>query len=316
MRAYTIQRHQDKAKAYIAALRRAGYVRVLDNAHAKFHLAHLYYANKPNSIRTRKVQEILQRNLPVFVYPHHARPTIEWDGVNTYLTTHAAFVQAPGHAEVMGHFYPYPVEVVGWTYSEIKPPRGPLSATWPLRVLFGPIHPFGNGYQGPTAAKLNQAVFTELSKLHIAGAIDLTVRHVKPLETNGIFDAGQTSVKFHQALTRLEPSVLEDYDVVVGHQTIAYVAVALGVPTVMFGQDDLPEIISAWKFQPPEANMPAHWKDYADLMRYPVDFFDADPLAILERALRVEATEQTWRHRFIGAPFDPVHFVERLEAYL
>ena len=102
-------------------------------------------------------------------------------------------------------------------------------------------------------------------------------------------------------------------DVVVGHQTFAYIAVARGVPTVMMAEWEAP----TYGNTPDTLIRARDWDSYRHLMMYPLDILaEEDTPALLERVIRSDCEIAEWRARMIGQPFDGDCFVELLEKYL
>jgi hypothetical protein len=93
-------------------------------------------------------------------------------------------VIAPGHAEVMRRYgYSIPTHVIGWFFCDVKP----WQTAEGLNVLFGPIHPVKAGkWEYPEDIEANKRVF---EKLLAVPYINLTVRHIHPLEANGLWEA-------------------------------------------------------------------------------------------------------------------------------
>ena len=152
---YTV--HQGKERAYVKALQAAGYkAQTIERMHARFALFDL-----DTNRRSQVLDRLHARNIPVFIYPHAARPMVQWDGLHpVWPHTRCTFVIAPGHIEVMQRFgYPIPMEVVGWTYCEIKPFE-PVKEVH--KILFGPIHPSATGWIADVDRDLNQRTFKHL----------------------------------------------------------------------------------------------------------------------------------------------------------
>lgn len=111
--------HQNKERAYIAALGAAGYKGLTNERNnVKFALFDL-----DTNRRSLILDQLDKHGVPVFIYPHAARPMVQWDGLHSvWPNTKCTFVIASGHVEVMQRFgYPIPMEVTGWTYCPIKP---------------------------------------------------------------------------------------------------------------------------------------------------------------------------------------------------
>lgn len=119
-------------------------------------------------------------------------------------------------------------------------------------------------------------------------------------------------VEWHSGRKNNSTVDMDAADVVVSHQTFAWMAVALGKPTVMMGED----------VPPRSGNSDAgfcyvkHWDDYkADLM-FPLDILNGDPEEIIAKAAAGDPAVEEWKARLIGEPFDGPAFVEKLESYL
>jgi hypothetical protein len=296
--------HQGKERAYIQALNNAGYrASVQPQMRAKFAIYDM-----DGGMRAPNLERYHRRGLPVFLYPHAARPQIIWDGIwEVWPHTACNFVPGPGHKEVMERYgYPIPIEVTGWTYCDILPFE-PIEK--PIKILFGPIHPGGNGWICDEDKDANQRTQKLLIEYCHETGTHLTIRHIRDIRNNGLEKvAGVTYIQGRPDLTIKE---IDEADLVIGHQTFAYLAIARGKPTLMMREDLPPHTV--WHGQTVWAKS---WEKYADIMMYPLDILAGDIAEMIR--LACEGTEGTiaWRNRFLSTPFDPKKFVERLESYL
>lgn len=299
--------HQGKARAYVQALLRAGYRYTRDVSRARFILSDLDMAG-----RRLGLEAVVKQGGRVFMYPHAARPMVQWDGMyEVWSGTTASFVIGPGHIEVMRAYgYPLPLHAVGWPYGELAPFKPKAN---PKKVLFGPIHPNGNGWLSDLDKSINAAVYQRLVRLHFDGAIKLTVRYLKGLQLCGLWPEG--GVQYVRGKADLTVADIEQADVVVGHQTFAYLAIARGVPTVMMAE-----------FEPPRSGnsedsfvRARSWDAYKELLMFPLDILAVEKRCVYELLQRAAADDEPireWRRLFIGAPFDEPLFVSTLESYL
>jgi hypothetical protein len=246
--------------------------------------------------------------MDVFLYPHAARPQIVWDGIwEPWPNIRCNFVPAPGHKEVMQRYgYEFPVEVTGWTYCDLKPFR-PVKEI--KNILFGPIHPSARGWFAEEDLEANKATFKILLKYCRANHIKLTVRYIQDLKKNGIERV--SGVNYIQGKPDLTIREIDRADVVVGHQTFAYLAIARGKPTLMMREDIPPHTV----YHGQTAYVKS-WEKYADIMQYPLDILAGDAAAEIEKACKGTSEVKAWADRFINHPFDANYFVERLESYL
>lgn len=298
--------HQNKAAAYKAALSRANYFFTeRDNVQGvRFYLSDADW-------RKTMMDEAASRHVPVFLYPHAARPMVIYDGCVEPQKVRCMFTQAPGGKELMEIIhYPYPVEVSGWAYSEIRPFR-PVEKV--ERVLFAPIHPNANGWLSEVDKDLNRKTYRALYDWCQKTGASMSIRLIGTRQDSGLdsVPVGEF-VEWHPGRKNNTTVDMEAADVVVSHQTFAWMAVALGKPTVMMGED----------VPPRSGNSDAgfcyvkHWDDYKDLLTFPLDILNGDPAEVIETAAATDEPIKEWRDRFIGKPFDGPAFVEKLESYL
>lgn len=303
--------HQNKSRAYREALAKAGYVftdRLLVQG--------LRFILTDADWREGLMKDAAELHTPVFLYPHAARPMVQYDGCIEPKPVTAMFTQAPEGRRIMEKIgYPYPVEVTGWAYSEVRPFR-PVDEV--RRILFAPIHPNANGYLNHVDRDLNRRTLARLVGYCQTVNAQLSVRYVESLEASGIPELAEISeqlpglVEAHKGRKNNSSYDMETADLVVAHQTFAYIAIALGIPTVMMGEDVPPRTGNTDEgFRYVE-----HWDDYkADLM-YPLDILAGDPAKAIEKACAGCAEVEDWKSRLIGEPFDGPAFVNKLEAYL
>lgn len=297
--------HQNKGRAFICALIQAGYTVTNRHEKADFVLSDTDVLGKQPHLDCCHAY-----GAPAFLYPHCARPPIFWDGIfEAWPHTRAHFVVTDAHGEVMKRYgYPHPVHAVGWSLCPIRTFR-PVSN--PRRVLFAPIHCNANGWLSDLDQEINRESYRRLLRLVRTGDIELMVRYLYSLESCGLWKEDGV------AYTKGQPnSSYEDIlqaDVVVSHETFAFMAVALGVPTVMLAEWEAPRIGGS----PKTFKRAARWDDYKDLVMYPFSILAGDDaLAILRQAARSDAEITDWRRRMIGEPFDAQTFVATVEGYL
>lgn len=243
-----------------------------------------------------------------FIYPHTGRPNVVNDLRQTWEHTTAHFVPANSHVEIMQRYgYPKPIHAVGWSLCPLRQftPRPQARS-----VLFAPIH----HRCAEIDKQVNRAAFNKLYALAEAGEIELTVRYLwKLFDGSGIAAIEHPNVTYTQGELTPAWEQIDSADVVVAHQTFAYLAVARGVPCVMMAED-MPTHLCPFGREP---LFVPHWDDYADLLAFPLDIMHTDdPLALLKQAARSDDDIAEWRGRMIGEPFDAVRYVEIIKSYL
>ena len=307
LRRYYVHPHQNKERVFIEALQVAGYVPLqsLRAMHAvRFALLDHDVGALGNG-HLRHLEEFHRRKIPVFMYPHAARPMVIWDGMyRLWPHTRCSFVIGEGHREVMERFgYPIPTEIVGWTLSEIKPFQ-PVERVH--SILFAPIH--SGRLKCEMDVEINRQAYKRLLDYCRQTGAQLTVRHIGDIEKSGIsMVSGVTYVRGRKDGSTRD---IERADLVVSHQTYAYMAVALGKPTLMMGEDVPPR--SGDKYV-------ASWDLYKDIFMYPLDILSVsgkDIGRLIEIAAECDRLIADWRDRMIGRAFDGPAFVKKLEKYL
>jgi hypothetical protein len=297
--------HQGKEQAYVQALKKAGYRASVQNQMRG--LKFILY-DMDGGWRTASLDRYYKRGLRIFMYPHAARPQIIWDGIwAVWPHTSCNFVPGPGHKEVMERYgYPLPIEVTGWTYCEILPFQ-PVEK--PKNILFGPIHPSASGWMCQEDQDANQRTHKKLIEYCRATGAHLTVRHIREIKNNGLEKVA--GVTYIQGRPDLAIKEIDAADVVIGHQTFAYLAIARGKPTLMMREDIPPHTVSHG-----QTVYVKSWEKYADLMMYPIDILAGDTAELIQLACKGSEKVTAWRKRFIDIPFEPKKFVAKLESYL
>jgi hypothetical protein len=296
--------HQHKADILIDALRKKGHLLSLRPIGQI--IPHFCLTDHSVLIRRRKLEQLYRRGLKFFFqYPHTARPNLINDIYDWWPHITAEFVSAQRHIDVIRRYRDVPknIHVIGWHLC----PLCPFHSTGKVReVLFAPIHPRNTDLD----QRVNREVFDRLYKLAKSGIVNLTVRYLSTIEGNGLQQ--MPGVKY--IIGGLEPSWddIDTTDVVVSHQTYAWLAVARGIPTVMMAED-MPTHTS------PRAGpilFAKNWDTYKDLLMYPLDILNYDdPMTVLTRAVTTDEDIRAWRTRMIGNDFDSGKFVRLIEEY-
>ncbi len=304
--------HMHKGRAYREALERRGYVfteRITGNKCSAVFLDH--DISVAGTGRRKQVYMAYEQDIPLFLYPHSARPNIMYDIWRPWPFTKASFVIAEGHAEVLRRIgYETPIEITGWTYTDIRP-FNPGRKHAKLKVLFAPMHPLGSGYLIEIDRELNFQIFKMLINMP---EIDLTVRYLGTLEENKLWHCPRA--KYINGKPDGTTAEILQADIVISAYTHAYMAIALGKPLLMMGERTRPHagnhLWTGWGEQ---------WEKYKEYMEFPFNICDTefDPdkcLTMMTKAMQKNKKVEDWKKLFIGKPFDTDNFVDRVEAYL
>ena len=301
LKVYRMSHHQNKENAFKQALTSRGWYesRYIRSNSVAFGLFDADW-------RAGDIENLKGR--PYFLYPHAARPMVQYDGCVEPKPVTAMFTQAPGGKDLMKIIgYPYPVEVTGWAYSEVRPFQKVKKVK---RILFAPIHPNGNGYLNKVDKDLNQRTLERLEAYCQETGTELSVRLVGDPNNNGLSFHEKTKV--HTGKKNNSTADIENADVIIAHQTFAYLSVALGKPTVMMGEDVPPRSGNSEE----GFCYVKHWEAYKDILMFPLDILQGDTEKVIQKACEGSGAVEDWKARFIGEPFNGPAFVKTLESYL
>lgn len=302
---YYLYNHQNKGLAFVKALESAGWQWT-----ARANEAQAVFTDVDIKARAKALLNFHRRGVKIFVYPHAARPNLfnDFPGYEPFEYVTCQFVVSEGHIEIMRAYgHPHKLEAVGWSLCPIKPFQARANYR---RVLFAPIHPNSDGGMADIQMKMNIDTYKKLLPLVDADEIDLTVRHLNSISKNGLWE--HPGVKFVSGNLDLSYTEIDQADLVVSHQTFAFLAVARGVPTVMMGEYNSP-VICERKVN----TYPKSWDKYKGLLMYPLDILvESDTRALFARAVFTDVEIVDWRARLIGNPFDPIKFMQIVKRYI
>lgn len=297
-------KHQHKAEVYVNALLLAGFE--LSERRPDFVLIDHDVGRHGEGFRPQIVQHA-KEGAKIFMYPHAARPMVQWDGMYSVFTQNVmgSFVVAPGHVEVMKRYgYPLPTWVVGWSYCRIKPFK-PVAKV--KTILFCPIHPHANGWLSEGDREINRQTFEALLKLR---GVHIMVRYLRDLSKQGLWI--EKGVRYIQGKPNGSTREIDFADLTIAHQTPAYLAIARGKPTIMCGDRSIPHSGNT-----PECyRTVSSWDKYREYLEYPWDVADGDLEGQIEKVRWDDTKIKTWKKRFIGNPFDAGYFVQTIKEVM
>ena len=304
---FRMAHHQNKENAFKAALRSRGW----HESQYRFS-QYISFGLFDGDWREAMIDQM--KGKPWFLYPHAARPMVQYDGcVEPRKDCRAMFVSAPAGVYLMEKIgYPCEVIEIGWSLCPIRPFQQKEEAK---HIVFAPIHPNGNGFLADVDKKLNQETYERLVKYAEMHEATVTVRFCRDIKDNGLGKAmteQHPNVIWKQAYPDGSTEDIKNADVVVAHQTYAYMAVALGVPTVMMGEDVPPRSGNS------EAGFcyVTHFDAYRDYLMFPLDILHGETENVIQTACEGSDAVEDWKSRFIGKPFDGDRFVDAIEERL
>jgi hypothetical protein len=300
-----IYNHQGKGDAFIKALTDGGFRFSGPNSASAIFMDY-DIGGRINVFRSR----FKSGKARLFIYPHAALPNVGWDALvprSPYIC--AVFVGSAGHIEILRRIgIKHLIINAGWSYCER---RNFHPVANPKKILFAPIHPTKRGFLSKLDRRINQSAFEKIIK--IKGDFEVTVRHIHTLESNGIRRVdGINFVNAETSLCQSAAHVAEN-DVIIGHHTIACMAVAMGKPTIMMAEDTPPHNGT----NESDLKFSEHFGDYKDLLMYPLDILSGDDtIELISRATRSDTEIYDWRNRMIGGAFDSKAVLDTVVSYL
>lgn len=305
LKVYRMSHHQNKENAFKQALTSRGWYesRYIRSNSVAFGLFDADW-------RAGDIEDL--KGKPYFLYPHAARPMVQYDGcVVPRKDCRAMFVSAPAGMYLMKKIgYPCEVVEVGWSLTEIRSFRARESVK---SICFAPIHPNANGYLNQVDKDLNYRTLERLTEYCHNNGAKLSIRCIGEPELSGLPDvSGCSFIEMHQGVKDSSTNDILKNDLVVAHQTFAYMAVALGVPTVMMGEDIAPRSGNT----DDSFIYSANFEKYRDYLAFPLDILNGDPEKVIRIAIEGSEAVEDWKQRFIGKPFLPDYFVDCIEERL
>lgn len=302
-------KHQRKADVLEKALRQFGWLEnrsIANTSCALFDVDILSRVEIFNSLHRRGVK--------LFCYPHSGAPapgTLGWRGHKPHPHTSAQFVFSPGHKEILHLIgYPHDINVVGWAYCELLPFK-PVEQI--KSVLFGPLHPNANGWLSDDDKAVNQRAFERLRKASKEMGFKLTVRYLQTPEGNGLEPVDEPNITYFQGLPDNSYEQIDNHDIVISTQTLAYLSIARGKPTLMMDEWIAPRAGNSEElFTHVEG-----WDSFKHIMMYPHDInTTSDIPALMQHVAQDDSDIREWKRRMIGPQFSSKKFSEILESYL
>lgn len=245
----------------------------------------------------------------VLQYPHGApASTLQYDCLyDPYDKVDGQLTNGQGEIDFLRSLgIDRPAKAMGW---QLCPQFEARHVKRPRRVVFAPTHVNADGSLDAERVETNHKIFADL----LEGGWELVVRYIGELENLGLWEDERVFryVQAERDMTTVEMDVADC--VVAGVGTYPCLAIARGVPTVMYGQ------FAAARYGLPdeEAKPLRSLEKYHDIVRYPIDADGMRPLnSLIPYACHSDEPIRDWKRSWIGEPFDPIAFVSMVEAWI
>ena len=301
---FSVARNKDAADTYIDALKLAGYEEMRGDV--DFYLLDRgMYGYRFE----KRFQLLIQK--PGFIYPHSPTAYFLWDGPEKPLPAACTFVASDGAKKAMEIYsYPYRVEACGFSRCEVKE----FKQTQGRNLLFVPARPRVDGGQQRTK---DLSAFKFILN-HRNSFENITICFTHSLEEIGFSayeslyrDMGIEFILTNPKIGKPTPEMIErikHFDLVISCTSVSAFAVALGIPTVFYGESDI--LTSG------NGTVAQHYSLYRDIYEFPLTLEKmsiAEVLAVRdEKNLLVER----WKRLNIGENFDAQKFLSIVAEYV
>lgn len=304
---FFLYKHQDKGNKFREVLLSGGWEEVTSS-----YRANLVFADLEGWGREKFLNDVfVRRGVSTVLYPHGPVASCSWNfpGCKSFPFVAGVLLPASGHIDIMkayGAAYLDKVVLTGWPYSPVRE----FARTSGRSIVFAPIHPNANGFLSEVDKELNRRTLLKLIELKRKGVHEITVRYIGELPQNGLWV--DSSIKYVAGEKSIDDSLkfMSDFDLIVGHHTFAFLAIAIGKPTLMFGEFVAPKLGGSEKAMVHAIN----WRDYRHIMMFPLDILVEDDVHFLvERATYSDYEISDWKAKMIGGQFNSELFLNRLE---
>lgn len=253
---------------------------------------------------------------PSFVYPHTPQSWFLWDGMLVPNKVSCNFVAGEGAIRGMRSYgYPHRIEAIGFTRCAVKP----FQPTPGRKLLIVPAHRTrANTYSEPDY--VNRAIGT-IRRFFWHRSIcnyfeSITICWDEPALVNFARKyAGDRSIKIvptnpykdrNPLVSMMER--IDNHDLVLSCGTVGCVSVAMGKPTVFFGEEGVPHT--------PPGRAARNFHLYSDIIRHPLM---AEKMSLDEMVDVCKAPDpraEKWKHDIIGDNFDAEKFISVIKEFV
>lgn len=256
---------------------------------------------------------------PVFIYPHTPYSSWLWDGYTKPSKNIACnFVCNEAALKIMDSYgYPCRRENIGFSRPlQVKP--------------FSPTKGVILGYSGPRLIGANGKFYRSGDAEYIKKTMGWIIENKKQflevkifysfsLEVYGLeeyatcsglefVNVAKDSIETKNLNTETALRQLEDIDIFIGSNTLGYIALSQGIPTVLVGHNnDVPSH---------STNNAIHYSDYAKWCDFPLKLEEMDGRDLQELCKKEPESVMEWKRLNIGTNFDSAKFFKIVKEYV
>jgi hypothetical protein len=301
---------------FVDALLAAGYQQTADYQKADFILTDKEPTSPRDGTPAWRRERFIKQcgDRPVTIIPHTPYCAWLWDRWLEPMKVSCNFVTAPvGVMAMSAYGYPYRFEEIGWARGPIQPfsPRSgnnllyapPLNVHWKEGVL---------KYNNDLPIHRKVLAWIVENRKHFDRVTLNYTRSMEEFEYNTLpdmgfefFDVGSK----RDLSTKTATSSIEKADLILSSNTMGYIALANGYPTLL---------TNSYRGVPPTCATGAgeHWDDYKEHYEFPLCLFDmtADEVLALRDAPNAEVED--WKAWNVGSPFMADKFISVIREFV
>lgn len=311
MKRFFALKNKDAADVYIAALKKAGYGEAGKLDDADF----LIFDYERGSGNKRDVLEKYLESHPGFIYPHTPASCFIWDGPYDPLPVRCNFVAGVGQKLSMeSYYYPYRIEYTGFPRCKVRE----FTRTIGRDLLFVPARVRRDGGYASMEYK-NATLAAFLFILKNRESFDkITICHTATLQTIGFGEyenkAKNLGIIFCKTDPYRDPNPLssmieriESADIIISCETVGYVSVAMGKPTIFYNANEVPATLRGYA---------QHYENYRSIFAFPLSLHDLTIQEIMNVGLAPNYFVEEWKKMNIGGDFDEDKFISVIREYV
>lgn len=304
MKRFSAILNKDAGAAYVQALQAAGHEFMTNDKEADFMLIDCEHAGGP----MKRIANFLKTR-PVFVYPHSPLAYFIWDGHYTILPVQCNFVIGEAAVRSMKAYgYPNRVEACGWTRCEIRE----FQSTRGTRLLFVPARTRGDGQYTNSSYAENTPKALRFILDNLKSFEHVTICYVNDFVNEADYEG--SGIEFIKTTPNRSASPTADMlkhieaaDIVISCETVACLAVARGIPTVIYNAKAVP----ATGYVPA-----AKYELYRQYYQFPLVLEDMTIKDVLNVRYVPCSRVEKWKEWNIGGPFDAEKFISIVREYV
>lgn len=304
MKSFYVFSIRDAADAFVDSLLSAGYIRSQSLKDADFILAD----KEPTDAKRRFefIKSIAGR--PVFYFPHTPYAYWLWDG---RLPMHSPICCnfVVGDGAVMGmkaYGYPYRVEAVGFPRCVVKP----FSPTTGKNLLYAPARLMGNGWWWHKGEREAHRRVARWILENMENFDSVTVNYSVSREKSEVTELEKSGTKLinignsRSLGDKTASESITGIDLVIACKTFGYLAVAKGIPTILYGYDKN------------ETYRSYHYDLYKDHYEFPLDLHKMTIEDVMNLKTHRPVEVEEWCRVNIGNSFNSEKFLSVVREYL